>query len=320
MGLDVVRRNVEALSGHINIDWHVGAGSTFSFTIPLAVTLSRGLLVRSSEQLFAIPLNTVERISQVKPEQIVPLGGHDTVQYAGRPLRLVRLDDVLELPHAQLPKSEHGKGHVLIIILAIAERRMAFAVDELVTEQEVVIKSLGKQLQRVGGIAGATVMGSGEITLILNVADLIRLALKGEGRSVLDSTTEAVASNEDLSRTHILVVDDSVTTRTLEKNILEAAVYSVQIAIDGQDAWNTISASSVPDLVISDIAMPRLDGFALTKRIKADARTVKVPVILVTSLDSVEDKSRGIESGADAYIIKGKFDQSNLLETIAQLI
>jgi two-component system chemotaxis sensor kinase CheA len=320
LGLDIVRRNIEALSGHINVKWQRGAGSTFAFTIPLAVTLSRGLLVRTADQLFAIPLNAVERILQVKPNQIVPLGGHDTVQYEGRSLTLVRLDDVLELPHAIRAKGEQSNNHVLIVILAVADRRMAFTVDELVSEQEVVIKALGKQLVRVGGIAGATVMGNGEVTLILNVADLLRLAVRGEARSVLEATPEVAATGDNHSKTRILVVDDSVTTRTLEKNILEAAGYSVQIAIDGQDAWNSMSSASVPDLVISDIAMPRMDGFDLTRRIKGDTRTLKVPVILVTSLDSVEDKSRGISAGADAYIIKGRFDQNNLLETIEQLI
>jgi two-component system chemotaxis sensor kinase CheA len=249
------------------------------------------------------------------PEQITPLGGHDTVRYNDRPLTLVRLGDVLGLPRPAAPR-----GRIPIVILAAAERRMAFAVDGLAGEQEVVIKGLGQQLTRVGGIAGATVMGSGEVTLILNVADLIKLALRGERRSVLETTPEMAAPDRGQAKTRILVVDDSVTTRTLEKNILEAAGYAVQIATDGQEALSAIAVGGVPDLVISDIFMPRVDGFALTRRIKEGAHTAKVPVILVTSLDSVEDKSRGIEAGADAYIVKSRFDQNNLLETIQQLI
>ncbi|MBS1245389.1 MAG: CheA signal transduction histidine kinase, partial [Chloroflexi bacterium] len=315
VGLDVVRRNVEALNGRISINWRPGLGSTFALTLPLTLTSSRGLLVRVSDQPFAIPLSAIERILNLKPEEITPLGGHDTVRYDGRPLILVRLSDVLALP--RVPQ---GNGHLPVVILAAAERRMAFAVDGLAGEQEVVIKELGQQLARVGGIAGATVMGNGEVTLVLNAADLIKLAMRGERRSVLE-TMSAMASPElARAKTRILVVDDSVTTRTLEKNILEAAGYAVQIAIDGQEALNVIAATGVPDLVISDIFMPRLDGFDLTKRIKGDARTAGVPVILVTSLDSVEDRSRGIEAGADAYIVKSRFDQNNLLETIEQLI
>jgi two-component system chemotaxis sensor kinase CheA len=117
-----------------------------------------------------------------------------------------------------------------------------------------------------------------------------------------------------------LVVDDSITTRTLEKNILEAAGYNVRLALDGQEAFNLLMTSELPDLVISDVQMPRMDGFALTARIKQEERTAQLPVILVTSLESVEDKAKGVDAGADAYIVKQSFDQINLLETIAQFI
>jgi two-component system chemotaxis sensor kinase CheA len=183
-----------------------------------------------------------------------------------------------------------------------------------------VIKGLGKQLVRVGGIAGATIMGTGDIVLILNVADLIRLGLRGERSSVLKALEETTSPTDIRAKHRILIVDDSITTRTLEKNILEAIGYNVQVATDGQEALDTIAASGVPDLIISDVMMPRLDGFELTKQIKADPKTANVPVILVTSLGSSEDKTRGIEAGADAYIVKSAFDQSNLLETIEQLI
>ena len=315
VGLDVVRRNVEVLNGRISINWKPGLGSTFALILPLTLTSSRGLLVHVSDQPFAIPLNSIERILNLNPEEITPLGGHDTMRYDGRPLTLVRLSDVLALPRVA-----EGNGHLSVVVLAAAERRMAFAVDGLAGEQEVVIKGLGQQLARVGGIAGATVMGNGEVMLILNAADLIKLAMRGERRSILETMSAEASPDLGRAKTRILVVDDSVTTRTLEKNILEAAGYAVQIATDGQEALNAIAAAGVPDLVISDIFMPRLDGFDLTKRIKGDARTASVPVILVTSLDSVEDKSRGIEAGADAYIVKSRFDQNNLLETIEQLI
>jgi two-component system chemotaxis sensor kinase CheA len=315
VGLDVVRRNVEALNGRISINWKPGFGSTFALILPLTLTSSRGLLVRVSDQSFAIPLSAIERILNLDLEEITPLGGHDTVRYDGRPLTLVRLNDVLALPRVA-----EGNGHLPVVILAAAERRMAFAVDGLAGEQEVVIKGLGQQLTRVGGIAGATVMGNGEVTLILNAADLIKLAMRGERRPVVETRSAMAAPDRRRAKTRILVVDDSVTTRTLEKNILEAAGYAVQIATDGQEALRAIAVGGVPDLVISDIFMPRVDGFALTRRIKEDAHTAKVPVILVTSLDSVEDKSRGIEAGADAYIVKSRFDQNNLLETIQQLI
>jgi two-component system chemotaxis sensor kinase CheA len=324
VGLDVVRRNVEALHGRIDVDWTPGEGAAFTLTLPLRLTSSHGLLLRASNQLFAIPLNAIERILYISPQEIAPLGGQDTIRYNGRPLTLVRLNDVLELPHTDGQRDSvglsKGKARILVVILAAAERRMAFAVDELVGEQEIVIKGLGKQLTRVGGIAGAAVMGSGEVVLILNVADLIRLAMRGKRRSVLDARPETAPSGETRAQRRILIVDDSITTRTLEKNILEAAGYTVQLAIDGHEALSAIATGGMPDLIVSDIVMPRIDGFELTRRIKDDPNTVNVPVILVTSLGSSEDKARGIEAGADAYIVKSSFDQNNLLETIEQLI
>ncbi len=317
VGLDVVRRNVEALHGRIDLDWTPGAGAAFTLILPLTLTSSRGLLVGVSNELFAVPLNAIERIMYVSPEEISPLEGHDTVRYNGRPLTLVRLNDVLELPRLE---AQSDDPRLLVVILAAAERRMAFVVDELAGEQEVVIKGLGKQLGRVGGIAGATVMGSGAVVLILNVADLIKLAMRGKRRPVLDTLTKTAPSTERRVKQRILIVDDSITTRTLEKNILEAVGYTVQLATDGQEALNTIAADGVPDLIVSDIIMPHLDGFDLTQRIKSDSHTAHVPVILVTSLDSPEDKAQGIEVGADAYITKSSFDQDNLLETIEQLI
>ena len=333
VGLDVVRRNVEALHGRIDVDWTPGEGAAFTLTLPLRLTSSRGLLVRVSNELFAIPLNAIERIMYISPQEISPLEGQDTVLYNGRPLTLVQLGDVLELPRAEAQRdnvlspsnalrmhSSKGEAHILVVILAAAERRMAFAVDELVGEQEIVIKGLGKQLTRVGGIAGATVMGSGRVVLILNVADLIKLAMRGGGRSVFDALAEAAPSMVTRAQRRILIVDDSITTRTLEKNILEAAGYTVQLAVDGQEALSTIATGGVPDLIVSDLVMPRMDGFELTQRIKDDPNMASVPVILVTSLDSPKDKARGIEIGADAYIVKSSFDQNNLLETIEQLI
>ena len=317
VGLDVVRRNVEALQGRVSVEWAPNDGVAFTLILPLRLTSSRGLLVHSSDELFAIPLNNVERIIYVSPEEITPLEGHDTVRYNGQPIPLLWLSDVLNLPRKD---SQQDRASTPVVILSAIERRMAFAIDGLAGEQEVVIKGLGRQLARVDGIAGATIMGTGDVVLILNVADLIRLGLRGERGSVLRTLEQTVSPVETRAKHRILIVDDSITTRTLEKNILEAIGYNVQVATDGQEALSTIEESGVPDLIISDVMMPRVNGFELTKRVKEDPKTAQVPVILVTSLNSADDKTRGIEAGADAYIVKSAFDQSNLLETIEQLI
>jgi two-component system chemotaxis sensor kinase CheA len=162
------------------------------------------------------------------------------------------------------------------------------------------------------------VLGSGQVILVLHAADLVKLA----ARTIPLAAPPAAAQPEvEKRQLTILVVDDSITTRTLEKNILEAAGYGVRLASDGEEAFaSLITGDELPDLIISDINMPRLDGFKLTGRVKQDKRYANIPVILVTSLDSPADKARGIEAGADAYIVKSGFNQGNLLETIEQLI
>lgn len=319
VGMDVVRRNIENLHGRIDLQWKPGEGTRFILTIPLSLTSTRGLLVKVSDQPFAIPLNAIERILHVYPKEISSVGGHETLRYDGRPLMLAHLGDVLGLPRTN---GHHtGEDSLPVVILSAAEKRMAFVVDGLVNEEEVVVKGLGRHLDRVSGIAGASVMGNGEVILILQVSDLIKLAMQGVSSSVVaEKPAEAVNLTTGKPQLHILVVDDSITTRTLEKNILEAAGYDVQLANDGLEAINLVSTNTLPDLIISDIAMPRLDGFELTKRLKDEERTSHIPVILVTSLDSPEDKAHGIEAGADAYIVKSSFDQNNLLDTIEQLI
>jgi two-component system chemotaxis sensor kinase CheA len=322
VGLDVVRRNVEALRGTVDVRSMPGQGATFTLTLPLRLASSRGLLVRAGGETFAIPLNNIVKIESYMPHEITSMEGHDTIRYNGAPLTLVPLSDVLELPSlVSPPRGETGGGDgILVVIVAAAERRMAFAVDELAGQREMVIKPLGKQLSRIGGIAGATVLGNRRVVLVLNAGDLIKLAMRGRRRSVLDTLAHTVPPGAEHVKRKILVVDDSITTRTLEKNILEAAGYVVRLATDGQEALSDISSAGTPDLIVTDVAMPRMDGFELTERIKQDGNMGHLPVILVTSLDSDEDKARGIEAGADAYIVKSGFDQDNLLETIEQLI
>ena len=192
---------------------------------------------------------------------------------------------------------------------------MAVSVDEIVGEQEVTVRSLGSQLLRVRNVSGATILGTGKVVPILCVPDLMKTAVK--------SSFGAVASHVDkdvpAKRKSVLVVEDSITSRTLLKNILEAAGYDAATAVDGVDAFTALRSLEF-DLVVSDVDMPRMNGFDLTSRIRGDKKFSKLPVVLVTALQSREDRERGIDVGANAYIVKSSFDQSNLLEVIGRLI
>lgn len=320
VGLDVVRRNVEELHGRIHVGSDNGNGVTFTLTLPLTLTSSRALVVQISNQTYAIPLNAIERILDIAPREIYRVGGREMLRYNETAFNVAHLSDVLGLPRLEVDRtSRPTEERLTVLLLASAQRRMAFIVDGLHGEQEVVIKGLGRQVLRLGGIAGATITGDGAVLLVLNAGDLIKLALRNEGRS--NAVVQTAPVEVKAPQKHIFIVDDSITTRTLEKNILEAAGYNVSVATDGLEALNAIDADiALPHLVISDVAMPRLDGIDLTRQLKTNPRTAQIPVILVTSLASAADKARGIEAGADAYIIKGNFDQNNLLETIEQLI
>jgi len=315
VGLDVVRRNVEGLHGYVRVEWAPGKGSSFIMTLLLRLTSSRGLLVQTSKQTFAIPINTIDRILSIDPKEMISLEGRNAVRYNGRPITLVSLGDVLGLDNS----ATNNRAQMPAIVLNIADRCIAFAVDEILGDQEVVVKGLGKQLVRVNCVAGCTIMGNGEIVLILNANDLIKWAARDGHRSSPNFTTTDAASESD-QRRRILVVDDSITTRTLEKNILEAAGYAVEVAINGQEALEVVKTKGIPDLMVVDIVMPLMNGFELTEKVKNDPQLSHIPIILVTSLDSPEDKVRGIEVGAEAYIVKSHFDQNNLLETIEQLV
>jgi two-component system chemotaxis sensor kinase CheA len=205
------------------------------------------------------------------------------------------------------------------VIVAGGERRMAFVVDDFISEQEMVVKSLGRQLRRVRNIAGATLLGTGQPIIILNVVDLIKSAQGG--RVIKQPIIIKPISDADKEKppTRILVVDDSITTRTLERNILAGAGYDVLTATDGVEALALLETEHI-DVVVADIEMPRIDGFELVEWIRQSPRYGEVPVILVTSLESQEHRERGLRAGADAYIVKSGFEQKVLLQTIEQFV
>jgi two-component system chemotaxis sensor kinase CheA len=236
-----------------------------------------------------------------------------SISIEGRTLPFVPLRAVLELS-----RRESGRDlpeFVSAAVLGTGDRRIAFGVDEVLHEQEVLVKDLGKQLRRVRNVAAATVLGTGKVVPILNVSDLLKSAVR-----VSSAAPAPTAAGETTAgKKSVLVVEDSITTRTLLKNILEALGYDVRTAVDGMDGFTALKTGEF-DLVVSDVDMPRMNGFDLTAKIRADKNLAETPVILVTALESREDRERGIDVGANAYIVKSSFDQGNLLEAIKRLI
>ncbi|OIR00928.1 gliding motility regulatory protein [mine drainage metagenome] len=308
LGLAIVREKIERLSGSIVIETRPGQGTRFRIVLPLTLATFRGVLVCAAGQNFIIPAVHVERVARLAARDIRTLENRDTMPLDGQAVSLVRLSDVLELPR--------GSAESLsVVVLGLGLERIAFRVDAVVGEQEVLVKGLGRQLARVRNLAGASVLGTGQVVAVLNVSDLMKSAVKSAG----SQPPAAVAEPGERVQHSILVVEDSITSRALLKNILESAGYQVTTAVDGLDAYTTLKTGAF-DLVVSDVEMPRMDGFDLTARVRADKQLAGLPVVLVTALASREHRERGIDVGANAYIVKGSFDQSDLLEVIARLI
>ncbi len=312
IGLDVVRKNLERLQGVVDLETAAGKGCTFTLTMPLTLATSHVLMMGVAGQIVSIPTTTVVRILKAKVEEIGSIEGKPAIRVSGRPLSLFSLAQVLELPESAAP---FAAGQTIpIVVVGVAEKKMAFRIDELYGTQEVVIKGMGRQFSRVRNVTGAAILGDGRVVMILNVADLVKSAQKSAG-----ITASIPVQVQEVARRRLLVVDDSITTRTMEKNILENAGYKVLVAADGEEAWAILQTEPV-DGIVADIQMPRMDGFALTRKIKGHEKLTDRPVVLVTSLETPQDKIRGMEAGADAYIIKGTFDQRDLLATIERLI
>jgi two-component system chemotaxis sensor kinase CheA len=313
MGLDVVRHCAEALHGRVDVTFEPGRGARFALALPLTLTLIRALLVAAGGQVFALPVTHVRRLVRARPSDLGHVEGREVLLGGASPVPVVSLADALALPAAE-PARAGGK--VPLVIVISGGRETALAVDELLAEQEVVVKSLGRRLRRVPHFAGATVLPSGALSLILAPAELAQAALgRAPGRSVAPQDDE----KREVEKRRLLVVDDSVTTRSLEKSILEAAGYEVLTAGDGEEAWRLLQEKGA-DLVVADVEMPRLDGFALTEAIRGSKRFRDLPVVLVTALETERDKARGLEVGADAYLPKSAFDQTQLLEVISRFL
>ncbi len=311
LGLAIVREKVDRLGGTIAVESRPDAGTTVRIVLPLTLATFRGVLVRAGAQLFIIPAASVERVTRVANTDIRTVENRETIPLDGQTVSLVWLSDVLDLTRATGESADNAQA----VVLGLGADRIAFRVDAVLAEQEVLVRGLGRQLARVRNVAGASVLGTGEVVPVLNVPDLMKSAMQPAAPHV----GQAVEKTAEAAKRSILVVEDSITSRSLLKNILEAAGYSITTAVDGIDAYTTLKTGTF-DLIVSDVEMPRMDGFDLTARVRADKQLSQLPVVLVTALESREHRERGIDVGANAYIVKSSFDQSNLLEVVRRLI
>lgn len=310
VGLDVVRHQVERLHGSASLSSVARRGARFVLSLPLTITTLRALLVRVAGRVYAVPSANVAQLARMRVGAFGSVEGRPVLLGQDAPIPAAELADVFGVRRTERRATDKAP----VVVVQVGDRRLALLVDELVAEQEVVAKGMGARLRRVRHFTGATVLATGEIALIVSAQDVVAAGL---GLRTAVSVAPADASTSPPRR--LLIADDSVTTRTLEKTILEAAGYEVIAASDGSEAWHLLQERGA-DLVISDVEMPRMDGFMLAEAIRGSKRFRDLPVILLTALDSERDRARGLEVGADAYLVKSAFDQTKLLEAIAQLL
>ena len=314
LGLAIVSEKVAKLGGTVSMETRPNVGTTFRILLPLTLSALRGVLLKVADRSFIVPTTSVERVLRVRREEIRTVNSRQTISLNGELISAARLADVLDIRYKERPS--RSSEYMTVVVLRPAEGVVAFIVDEVLNEQEVLIKDLGQNLSRVRNVSGSMVMSSGEVALILRVPDLIRSAATA---SVEVKRGLSPEEGEGSTAKSILIAEDSITSRMLLKNILETAGYGVKTAVDGADALETLASEQI-DLLVSDVQMPRMDGFELTAKIRSDETLSELPVVLVTALGSPEQVERGVDVGANAYIIKRDFDQSNLLETVERLI
>ncbi|HTP94819.1 MAG TPA: Hpt domain-containing protein [Burkholderiales bacterium] len=311
IGMDVVRSEVSAIGGRVDVSTTAGAGTTFSIYLPLSLAVAQAVLVRAGTQTYAIPATLVEQVQEIKPEALAALYRSNEVEWQGASYRFFYLPRLLGQSDAVAEIQRHNS----VLLLRSGAQRIAVHVDEIARNQEIVLKNVGPQLARVTGIAGATVLGNGQVVLIINP---VQMALRADLSSVLASATATRVVSEQAPAPLIMVVDDSLTVRQVAGRMLRREGYQVATAKDGVDALQQMQ-DTLPDLLLLDIEMPRMDGFELTKQLRSDPRTAALPIVIVTSRTADKHRSHALELGANAFFGK-PFPEEELLQSIADLL
>ncbi|MBI2469929.1 MAG: hybrid sensor histidine kinase/response regulator [Planctomycetes bacterium] len=312
VGMDVVKTVVDRLNGSLVVESTDGQGTRFILKVPATIALINVLILRVGNTIYAVPSLSVDRVTHVYGKDIKTLEGKASAFIEGQTVPLVYMADIFK----QEKEGENNGEGIPIIISRSEGKKVGFIVSEFLYEKEIVFREFKGYLKRPRYFSGVTTLGTGQVLLILNMQELI----KAKDVAGMLPVSEALKTvKPQTKRNTILIAEDSMITAELEKNILANAGYEVDVAIDGMDAMGKLYGKKY-DLLVTDIDMPRMGGFELTAKVRADKRLKDMPVIIVTVREKVEDKRRGIEAGADAYILKKEFDQSNLLNTIKKLI
>jgi chemotaxis protein histidine kinase CheA len=305
VGMDVVKKKVEALGGSVAVSSRVGRGTHFALRLPQSLALMKVLLVSLGDDVYGIPVADVEAVTRIKPVDRMEVFGTLAIRHRGKPIAMVALGPLLGLNGG--PRTDRPPA----VVLRHGEDRAAVVVDGFVDEREVPVKPCGGDfLKGAPFIAGTAALEDGRIAVLLHVPDIMT-----EVRKMARPVTQV----SNAKRLRVLLVDDSPIARATESALVKALGHTVEEAQDGEEGFATARSKGPYDLIVTDVQMPKLDGFGLTRRLKSDRDLAKVPVIILSSLASPEDKRRGVDAGADAYLVKGELGVEVLGQTIDRL-
>lgn len=314
VGLDAVQHMVRQLRGAVVLEQAAGQGSRFHLEVPLTLSVVRSLVVEVGEEAYAFPLAHIERMCDLAPDDIVQLEGRQHFWHEGRHVGLVAASQLL-----QRPPGQSNDETLKVVVIRERDAVYGIAVERFIGERTLVVLPLDDRLGKVQDISAGALLDDGSVVLIVDVEDMLRSVDKLLNTGRLERIARRSQQAAEAPRKRVLVVDDSLTVRELQRKLLLNRGYEVAVAVDGMDGWNALRSEDF-DLLITDIDMPRMDGIELVTLLRRDARLQSLPVMVVSYKDREEDRRRGLDAGADYYLAKASFHDDALLDAVVELI
>ena len=314
VGLDAVQHMVRQLRGAVVLEQTAGQGSRFHLEVPLTLSVVRSLVVEVGEEAYAFPLAHIERMCDLAPDDIVQLEGRQHFWHEGRHVGLVAASQLLQRPPGQNPSDT-----LKVVVIRERDAVYGIAVERFIGERTLVVLPLDDRLGKVQDISAGALLDDGSVVLIVDVEDMLRSVDKLLNTGRLERIARRSQQATEAPRKRVLVVDDSLTVRELQRKLLLNRGYEVAVAVDGMDGWNALRSEDF-DLLITDIDMPRMDGIELVTLLRRDSRLQSLPVMVVSYKDREEDRRRGLDAGADYYLAKASFHDDALLDAVVELI
>jgi two-component system sensor histidine kinase and response regulator WspE len=315
VGLDVVHQTLRDLGGSVRIESEIGKGTCFVMRLPITLSVIRAALVRVSGETLAFPLARIDRIVRMPEDLLERVEGRMQCTLDGHAVGVVRASELVQLD-GDRPTQE---GLVSLLVIGEGADRTALLVDGFLGERDLVVRPVDERLGRVPGVSAAAIDDDGVPVLVMDVEDLLVSMRRGLAEGAIRGISAQVLAAGARGRKRVLVADDSITVREVERQMLRRLGHDVEVAVDGVDAWNQLCAGSF-DLLVTDVDMPRMNGIELVRTLRRDPRFTHLPVAIVSYKDRAEDRAAGLDAGANAYLTKGSFQDQTFASTIADLI